>query len=103
MGFVYGCIDTVCKQTNKLERQTHDTDLRIRRVSPCFVEAASAKADFSIFSVRQRESTDKNEAEGAVVFRHGIITFVATRVDLQAPQTYTSSSIEAANILIKSN
>ena len=63
--------------TNKLERQTHGTELRIRRASPCIVEAASAKADL-FFSVRQRESTDKNEAEGeAVVFRHGIITFVA--------------------------
>ena len=27
------------------ERQTHGTELRIRRVSPCFVEAASAKGD----------------------------------------------------------
>ena len=31
--------------TNKLERKTHGTELRIRRVSPCFVEAASPKAD----------------------------------------------------------
>ena len=31
--------------TNKLERQTHGTELRIGRVSSCF-EAASEKADF---------------------------------------------------------
>ena len=40
--------------TNKLERKTHCTELRIRRVSPCFVEAASAKAD--LFSQSDNEN-----------------------------------------------
>ena len=31
--------------TNKLERKTHCTELRIRRVSACFVVAVYAKAD----------------------------------------------------------
>ena len=38
-------ISIVKDHDRPLERQTHGTDLRIRRVSPCFVEAASAKAD----------------------------------------------------------
>ena len=40
--------------TNKLEQQIHGTELRIRRVSPCIVEAASAKAD--LFSQSDNEN-----------------------------------------------
>ena len=92
--------------TNKLTSGKH-TELRIRRVSPCFVEAASAKGD--LFSQSDNENRPiktkpKGRRIGCFSPRDNNICCVdATRVDLQAPQTYTSSSIEAANILIKSN
>ena len=41
-------------QTERLERKTHGTELRIRRVSPCFVGAASAKPD--LFSQSDNEN-----------------------------------------------
>ena len=40
--------------TNKLERKTHCTELRIRRVSACFIEAVYAKAD--LFSQSDNEN-----------------------------------------------
>ena len=40
--------------TNKLERKTHCTELRIRRVSACFIEAMYAKAD--LFSQSDNEN-----------------------------------------------
>ena len=40
--------------TNKLERKTHCTELRIRRVSACFVEAVHARAD--LFSQSDNEN-----------------------------------------------
>ena len=70
--------DGVCDSefTNKLERKTHCRPYRTSH-SSCirvFCWGRVRKNEF-IFSVRQRESTDKNKAE-AVVFRHGIITLI---------------------------
>ena len=67
--------------TNRLERKTHGTELRIRRVSPCFVEAASAKPD--LFS----QSDNENRPIKTKPKRDNNICCVdATRVDLQVPQ-----------------
>ena len=89
--------------TNKLERKTHGTELRFRRVSPCFVGAASAKAD--LFSQLDNENRPIKTKPKRLFFAtdNNICCIDATRVNLQAPQTYTSSPIEAANILITSN
>ena len=67
--------------TNRLERKTHCTELRIRRVSQCFVEAASAKPD--LFS----QSDNENRPIKTKPKRDNNICCVdATRVDLQVPQ-----------------
>ena len=100
-GLVIRSLQTNSRAANTRYRTSHSTCI------PCFVEAASAKGDlFSQSDNENRPIKTKPKGRRIGYFSpqdNNICCVDATRVDLHAPQTYTSSSIEAANILIKSN